>query len=57
MLKDCKTKQVFYVPGEHDILSDNGAQYLERFGKGTRGSGWYQLRSKGRSLHRAGQCR
>jgi 3',5'-cyclic-AMP phosphodiesterase len=47
MLKDCKTKQVFYVPGEHDILSDNGAQYLERFGKGTRGSGWYSFDQKG----------
>ena len=38
MLKDCRTKQVFYVPGEHDILNDNGAQYRERFGKGTRGT-------------------
>jgi Icc protein len=47
MLKDCKTKQVFYVPGEHDILNDNGAQYLERFGKGTRGSGWYSFDQKG----------
>ena len=47
MLKDCKTKQVFYVPGEHDVLSDNGAQYLERFGKGTKGSGWYSFDQKG----------
>jgi 3',5'-cyclic AMP phosphodiesterase CpdA len=47
MLKDCKTKQIFYVPGEHDILNDNGAQYLERFGKGTRGSGWYSFDQKG----------
>jgi hypothetical protein len=47
MLKDCKTKQVFYVPGEHDILSDNGAQYLERFGKGTHGSGWYSFDHQG----------
>jgi 3',5'-cyclic-AMP phosphodiesterase len=47
MLKDCKTKQVFYVPGEHDILNDNGAQYLERFGKGTRGNGWYSFDQKG----------
>jgi 3',5'-cyclic AMP phosphodiesterase CpdA len=47
MLKDCKTKQIFYVPGEHDILSDNGAQYLERFGKGTQGTGWYSFDQKG----------
>jgi len=30
-------KQVFYVPGEHD-LTDNGKLYLERYGKGTKGS-------------------
>lgn len=47
MLKDCKTKQIFYVPGEHDILSDNGAQYLARFGKGTQGSGWFSFDQKG----------
>jgi 3',5'-cyclic AMP phosphodiesterase CpdA len=47
MLKDCKTKQIFYVPGEHDILSDNGAQYLARFGKGTQGTGWFSFDQKG----------
>jgi 3',5'-cyclic AMP phosphodiesterase CpdA len=47
MLTACKTKQVFFVPGEHDVLSDNGAQYLERFGKGTHGSGWFSFDSKG----------
>jgi Icc protein len=31
---------VFYVPGEHDILEDEGRKYLERFGKGTQGAGW-----------------
>jgi Icc protein len=46
-LRDCKTKQVFYVPGEHDILSDNGAQYLDRFGKGTLGTGWHSFDHKG----------
>jgi Icc protein len=38
---------VFYVPGEHDVLNDNGKQYLERFGKGTRGSGWFSFNHKG----------
>ncbi|SRR5579862_2002898 len=41
MLKETGVDRIFYVPGEHDILSDNGALYHERFGKGTRGSGWY----------------
>jgi 3',5'-cyclic AMP phosphodiesterase CpdA len=47
MLKDCKTKQVFFVPGEHDVLSDNGAQYRQRFGKDTQGSGWFSFDQKG----------
>ena len=47
IMKECRTKQVFYVPGEHDILNDDGAQYRERFGKGTRGTGWYSFDQKG----------
>src|SRR5205085_2981844 len=34
---------VFYVPGEHDVLEDDGQNYLERFGKGTRGAGWHSF--------------
>ena len=50
MLKSCRTKQVFYVPGEHDILSDDGAQYRDRFGKGTLGQGWFSFDQKGVQL-------
>ena len=46
-LKQIKTGQIFYVPGEHDVLSDNGAQYRERFGKNTLGSGWYSFDKNG----------
>jgi 3',5'-cyclic AMP phosphodiesterase CpdA len=46
VLKDCRTKDVFYVPGEHDIY-DGGAQYRERFGKNTIGTGWYSFDQKG----------
>jgi Icc protein len=38
---------VFYVPGEHDVLNDNGQQYLERFGKHTKGAGWYSFDQAG----------
>jgi 3',5'-cyclic AMP phosphodiesterase CpdA len=31
---------VHYVPGEHDVLSDETKPYLERYGRGTRGVGW-----------------
>jgi len=46
ILKSSKVRQVFYVPGEHDVLNDNGKQYLERFGKGTKGSGWFSFNHK-----------
>jgi 3',5'-cyclic AMP phosphodiesterase CpdA len=47
ILKSCKPRQVFYVPGEHDILNDNGQQYRGRFGKGSKGAGWYSFDQKG----------
>jgi 3',5'-cyclic AMP phosphodiesterase CpdA len=47
ILKSCKTRDVFYVPGEHDVLNDNGKLYRERFGKGTKGSGWFSFDQKG----------
>src|SRR2546430_6890355 len=34
---------VFYVPGEHDVLNDDGKSYLARFGKNTKGAGWYSF--------------
>jgi len=47
ILKAAKPKNVFFVPGEHDVLNDDGKQYLERYGKGTKGSGWYSFDKKG----------
>jgi 3',5'-cyclic-AMP phosphodiesterase len=38
---------VFYVPGEHDVLNDNGKSYRERFGKNTKGAGWYSFDQAG----------
>jgi len=34
---------VFYVPGEHDVLEDDGKSYRQRFGKGTQGAGWHSF--------------
>ena len=47
VLLSAKVGQVFYVPGEHDVLADDGRQYLERYGKGTKGSGWFSFDHKG----------
>jgi len=38
---------VFYVPGEHDVLEDDGKSYLQRFGKGTQGAGWQSFDKNG----------
>ncbi|HYX67952.1 MAG TPA: metallophosphoesterase [Terriglobales bacterium] len=46
-LKGLKTDRIHYVPGEHDVLNDNGKQYRERFGKEAKGDGWYSFEQKG----------
>ena len=40
-------KDVFFVPGEHDVLNDDGAQFRERYAKNAKGSGWYSFDKKG----------
>jgi 3',5'-cyclic AMP phosphodiesterase CpdA len=41
-------KTVHYIPGEHDVAdADNGKLYLDRFGKGTQGRGWYSFDAGG----------
>jgi Icc protein len=39
---------VFHVPGEHDVLDEgNGKAFLDRYGKGTKGAGWYSFNHSG----------
>jgi Icc protein len=47
ILKGASAKDVFFVPGEHDVLNDDGKQYLDRYGKNTKGAGWYSFDQKG----------
>lgn len=47
LLRGLHQKQAFFVPGEHDLLGDDGKQYLERYGKGTVGRGWQSFDHKG----------
>src|SRR2546429_2497315 len=47
VLKGASARQIYFVPGEHDMLSDNGEQYLHRYGKGTKGRGGYSFDHKG----------
>ena len=47
VLKTAKPSRVFYVPGEHDVFSDDGSLFLERFGRGTQGKGWQSFDYEG----------
>jgi len=39
---------VHVIPGEHDVAdADNGKLYLDRYGKGTKGKGWYSFDAGG----------
>lgn len=38
----------FHIPGEHDMLDDgNGKAFLDRYGKGSEGDGWFSFDHKG----------
>jgi len=47
ILKSASVKDVFYVPGEHDVTDGDGKQYLERYGKTAEAGGWYGFDKKG----------
>src|SRR5262249_16212665 len=47
ILKSAKVGRSFFVPGEHDVLTDNGKGYLDRYGKDTKGDGWFSLDVQG----------
>jgi 3',5'-cyclic AMP phosphodiesterase CpdA len=38
---------VHYVPGEHDILDEEMKLYKDRYGRGTKGAGWYSFDANG----------
>jgi len=47
ILKSARPQKVFFVPGEHDVLNDDGKQYRERYAKNAKGDGWYSFDMKG----------
>jgi 3',5'-cyclic AMP phosphodiesterase CpdA len=38
---------VHYVPGEHDVIDEGMKLYGERYGRGTKGAGWYSFDAAG----------
>jgi len=47
LLQGATTKQAFFVPGEHGNATDDGKEYLARYGKGTKGTGWHSFDHRG----------
>ena len=47
ILKSPNTKDTIFVPGEHDVINDDGKQFLERYGKGAFGKGWRSFNHRG----------
>jgi len=43
LLKEARTGQVFFIPGEHDVIGDNGKAFFARFGGGVSGGGWHSF--------------
>jgi Icc protein len=51
VLAESRTRDVFFVPGEHDVATDNGVSYLARYGKRAErsktGGAWYSFDHSG----------
>ena len=47
VLQDIRTDRVHFVPGEHDVLEDDGKSFLDHYGQGTNGQGWYSFDQNG----------
>ena len=43
VMGELKTDQTFFVPGEHDVIGDDGKQYFRRFGHRGSSAGWYSF--------------
>src|ERR1700722_16349112 len=47
LLKTTRAGRIFYVPGEHDVISDNGKEFMAWHGRGTQGNGWFSFDQRG----------
>jgi Icc protein len=43
LVQDAGVGRVFYVPGEHDVIGDSGAEFFRRFGERQQSGGWYSF--------------
>jgi 3',5'-cyclic AMP phosphodiesterase CpdA len=47
VMQDANVGRGFYVPGEHDVIGDNGAEFFRRFGEKQNDGGWYSFDQHG----------
>lgn len=47
ILGTIKADRIFNVPGEHDVFLDHGKRYLQYFGQGAQGGGYFSMDLKG----------
>lgn len=43
LMQEARVGRTFYVPGEHDVIGDNGAEFFRRFGERQQAGGWYSF--------------
>ncbi|XRD86295.1 metallophosphoesterase [Dyella acidisoli] len=47
LMQEARVERRFYVPGEHDVIGDNGAEFFSRFGEKQHAGGWYSFDQHG----------
>lgn len=47
LMQEAKLGRTFFVPGEHDVIGDNGAEFFHRFGERQHAGGWYSFDQDG----------
>ncbi|HUA79011.1 MAG TPA: metallophosphoesterase [Dyella sp.] len=47
LMQEARVSRRFYVPGEHDVIGDNGAEFFRRFGEKQHDGGWYSFDQDG----------
>lgn len=43
LMQEANVGRAFYVPGEHDVIGDSGAEFFRRFGERQQAGGWYSF--------------
>jgi Icc protein len=47
LMREARSPHTMYVPGEHDVIGDNGGEFFRRFGEKQTAGGWYSFDHRG----------